>query len=194
MSLIGCSRGAVPYFRTVEVYPTSGWWGTRWHEHDRDGDAFAKVARGICDAYSASLGDHALPHTVSTLRIFIDTDGRLVRAPADPRRTVVVSPLSTDRVWEGFEGAAVRVPPGFADLTLEAQLRLVTEAVHAAARGLASFRGLDQSALETARQAVLDAGFVFTWPASGSPRLDGAGRHAASSGRCLTASVAWSSR
>ncbi len=163
MSLIGCSRGAVPYFRTVEVYPTSGWWGTRWHEHDRDGDAFAKVSRGICDAYSASLGDHALPHTVSTLRIFIDTDGRLVPVPADPRQTVVVSPTSTDRVWEGFESAAVRVLPGFADLALAVQRRVVLETVHAAARGLASFRGLAQSALETARQAVNDAGFVFAW-------------------------------
>ncbi|SHF98007.1 hypothetical protein [Geodermatophilus nigrescens] len=153
----------MPYFRTVEVYPTSGWWGTRWHEHDRDGDAFAKVSRGICDAYSASLGDDAVPHTVSTLRIFIDTDGRLVRVPVDPRRTVVVSPTFTDRVWEGFESAAVRVVPGFADLALAVQRRVVLQAVHAAARGLASFRGLDPSALEAARQAVIDADFVFTW-------------------------------
>ncbi len=156
----------MPHFRTVEVYPMSGWWCTRWHECDEDGDAFAKVSRGICDAYSDALSADAPQHTVSTLRIFIDNAGRRVPElpdPPDRRQTVVVSPTFTDRVWEGFEQAAVLVPPGFARLALDRQRRIVLDAVHAAARGLATFRGLEQAALERARQAVLDAGYVFTW-------------------------------
>jgi hypothetical protein len=153
----------VPGFRNVEVYPISGWWGTAWVEDDPDGDAFAKVSRGICDAYSSALANARHVHTVSLLRIFIDTEGRVVPGAPDARQTVVLSPSHADRVFEGFEQAAVRVGAGFAALDHDEQRRIVLDAVHAAARGMAQFRGLDLAAFEQARAAVVEADYTFTW-------------------------------
>ena len=152
----------MPRFHIVEVYPMSGWWDAPWVEDDPDGDAFAKVSRGISDAYSSALADADQQHTVSSLRIFIDTKGRVVPVAADRRQTVVLSPSYTDRVTEGFEQAAVRVQAGFAALDLDGQRRVVLDAVHAAARGMAQFRGLEVTAFEQARAAVVEAGYVFT--------------------------------
>ncbi|WP_324274617.1 hypothetical protein [Blastococcus brunescens] len=153
----------MPRFRIVEVHPMSGWWGAAWVEDDPDGDAFAKVSRGICDAYSSALAVAGPQHTVSSLRIFIDTKARLVPAGSDARQTVVLSPSFTDRVSEGFEQAAVHVGAGFASLELDEQRRIVLDAVHAATRGMAQCRGLEMAAFEHARTAVLEAGSVFTW-------------------------------
>jgi hypothetical protein len=149
--------------RTVEVYPMSGEWDAPWIKDDPDGDAFAKVSRGICDAYSATLADIGQGHSVSSLRIFVDVDGQVVPTPPDPRQMVVLSPSHTDPVTEGFEQATVRVPLGFAALALDEQRRIVLDAVHAAARGMAQFRGLELAAFEQARTAVLETGSVFTW-------------------------------
>ena len=153
----------MPRFRNVEVYPMSGWWDAPWIEGDPDGDAFAKVSRGICDAYSSALSESYTQHSVSSLRIFLDRAGRSVPAVPDPRQTVVLSPSFPDRVWEGFEQAAVRVPAGFAARDVDEQRRIVLDAVHAAALGLAQFRGLERSAFEQAREAVLEAGYTFSW-------------------------------
>jgi hypothetical protein len=153
----------VPRFRVVEVYPMSGWWDAPWIEDDPDGDAFAKVSRGICDAYSSALGDAGQQHTVSSLRVFIDTGARRVPGAPDARRTVVLSPSFTDRVSEGFEQAAVRIVPGFAAMDLGEQRPIALEAVHAAALGMAQFRGLEATAFEQARAAVLEGNYVFTW-------------------------------
>ncbi len=68
----------MPRFRTVEVYPFSGWWGAPWIDGGPDGDAFEKVSRGIRDACSAVLADAGPQHTVSSLRVFADSDGGVV--------------------------------------------------------------------------------------------------------------------
>lgn len=141
----------------------SGWWGTAWVEDDPDGDAFAKVSRGICDVYSSALADADQEHRVSSLRIFIDTGPRLVPGAPDAQQTVVLSPTRTDKVFEGFEQAAVRVGAGFAALSVEEQSRLALDAVHAAANGMAEFRGLELAAFEQARAAVLAADYTYTW-------------------------------
>ena len=154
----------MPRFRNVEVYPMSGWWGAPWVEDDRDGDAFAKVSRGVCDLYSSALATAGQQHTVSSLRIFIAERGAdLTRDASDESQLVVFSPTHTDRVFEGFEQAAVRVPSGFAALDLDEQRRIVLDAVHAAAQDMAQFRALELAPFEQARAAVLQAGYVFTW-------------------------------
>lgn len=152
----------MPRFRRVEVFPMSGWWDTAWVSGDPDGDAFAKVSRGICDAYSSALSPATMPHTVSSLRIFVGADQLADGGLHDPHQTVVFSPTFTGRVHEGFEQAAVRVGAGFAELGLEDQREVALDAVHAAASGLARFRGMDLTVFDRARASVVAAGYVFT--------------------------------
>jgi hypothetical protein len=75
----------------------------------------------------------------------------------------VLSPSYTGRVSEGFEQAAVRVGEGFAATDLGDQRRIVLDAVHAAARGMAQFRGLELADFEHARAAVVESDYVFSW-------------------------------
>jgi hypothetical protein len=152
----------MPRFRIVEVYPMSGWWDQPWIKGDVDADAFAKVSRGICDLYSAHLTDADLRNRVSTLRIFVGDDLADNAPPASEGRAGVLSPAWTGRP-EGFEQAEVRVPAGFASWELARQQRVVLDAIHEAALGVAELRGLDPAAFERAREAVEAADFAFTW-------------------------------
>lgn len=152
----------MPRFRVVEVYPMSGWWDHPWIKGDADADAFAKVSRGICDLYSGHLSDADLRNPISTLRIFVgDLADNAPPAP-DDGRAGVLSPTWTGRP-ERFEQAAVRVPAGFASWELARQQRVVLDAIHEAARGVAELRGLDPTAFERARKAVEAAAFTLTW-------------------------------
>lgn len=153
----------MPHVRIVEVYPTRGHWGTPWVDGDPDADAFAKVSRGISDAYSAVLAAARVAHTTSLLRVFVEADTWRLPGPVDEERTVVSSPRDPEPVREGFETAAVRVVRGFATLGVEDQQRVALAAVHAAASGMARFRGLPTGPFEQARAAVEEAGYVFSW-------------------------------
>ncbi|MFP5346611.1 MAG: hypothetical protein ACLGIA_06260 [Actinomycetes bacterium] len=152
----------MPRFRTVEVYPMSGGWDQPWIKGDADADAFAKVSRGICDLYSGHLAEADLRNPVSTLRIFVGAEADNAPPASEDGRAGVLSPTWTGRP-QGFEQAAVRVPAGFAFWELARQQRVVLDAVHAAARGVADLRGLDRTAFEQARETVEAAAFTFTW-------------------------------
>lgn len=152
----------MPVFGLVEVYPTSTWWGYPWVDHV-DGDAFARVSRGICDLYSLTVRKAAIAHPVSLLRLFSYEEVQLPRGVADGGGTVVLSPLDPDPVREGFEAASVRVLAGFAAMALPDQQRLALDVVHSAAQGLAIHRGLPRAPFERARAAVVEAGYVFSW-------------------------------
>lgn len=153
----------MPHLRTVEVYPARGHWGTAWVAGDPDADAFAKVSRGISDAYSTALAGARVEHTTSMLVIYVERHLGELSGPVDDERTVVSSPRQAAPVREGFEMAAVRVVPGFATFDVADQQRVALAAVHAAARGMAEFRGLPVGPFQDARDAVEQAGHVFAW-------------------------------
>ncbi|GAA3882348.1 hypothetical protein GCM10022243_53690 [Saccharothrix violaceirubra] len=151
----------MPRFRLVEVYPVAGGWSRPWID-DPDADDFAKVSRGICDLYSTHLAEADLRHAVSALRIFVGDYVHPDTPAAGDGHAGVLSPTSTDRP-EGYEHATVRVPTGFAAWPLGDRQRVVLDAVHEAALGVATLRGWEPDAFQRARKAVESADFTFTW-------------------------------
>ena len=151
----------VPLLKVVEVYPYSGWWGQPWVEGDPDADAFARVARGVCDLYSEHLAAAGVTHAVSSVRVFV---GELAdaAAPAEGEQFGLTSPTWTGRP-QGFEAAAVSVPAGFASWPTERQREAALDVVHRAAAGVARHRGLAPEPFEAASDAARAAGHAFTW-------------------------------
>lgn len=155
------TASSLPRFRTVEVYPYSGRFARPWVEHEPDCDAFAKLARGICELYSRSLESSGLRHKVSTLRIFLNT-GHSMPEPVTAERAGVLSPTWT-RAPEGFESASVEVPTGFAGWDPHRQQQLVLDAIDRAARAVAEVRGLDPAPFAAARAAVEEEDYTYVW-------------------------------
>jgi hypothetical protein len=67
------TQGAgVPKFRKVEVWPSGGWPERPWSD-EPDLDSFARIARGLCEAYSQALPSLALVARASVLRLNLET-------------------------------------------------------------------------------------------------------------------------
>lgn len=168
----------MPVLREVWVWPPSGFRDRPWVEH-ADADAFAKVARAVCDRYSEALPELAIAHRTSHLRI-------VACWPGEPG-----TPVHADAPWwdyrtgtstRGFELAAAGMPSGFAGWELARQQRAVLDVVHGATVEMVSHRTPDQAErLEQAREHVVRHGYGYSWTSGWrpAPRPRGSRRGAA---------------
>src|SRR4051794_8285825 len=155
--------------REVYVWPPSGFRDRPWRE-DADADAFAKVARAVCDRYCEALPELGITHWTSQLRIF-------AWEPADAH-----VPADQDGPWweflsggprTGFEAAEAVMPAGVAGGGLARQQQAVLDVVHAATVEMATQRGLvNAERLVEARDHVIshDYGYAWTSPWRRAPR------------------------
>ncbi|MEU4626636.1 hypothetical protein AB0G04_42465 [Actinoplanes sp. NPDC023801] len=118
----------MPKFRQVHVWPDSGFAERPWDD-DPDVDAFSRVSRGICEAYSQALPGLALVARASIMRLNADPD-------ASPRpRPALDAPLPdmvevSARFLGSQENGWVAVPVGFAKLPTDRARQLSLRIVH----------------------------------------------------------------
>jgi len=157
----------VAVFREVEVFPNGGFADRPWVD-DPDEEAFARVARGVCEAYSQALPALALPGKAGLLRLYCEISG-LEPEVADRRpRPDMSAPASAavevyPKFLESFEFGWVWVPVGFAGQPVQSRRVWALGVVHEAARLLAMARGWDPDILESARRHAMAQDLRFTW-------------------------------
>jgi len=148
------------------VYPNGGFADRPWMD-DRDEDALARIARGVCEVYSQALPALRLQARASLLRL----NGMM--SEADPEftgsrsRPSFAAPPSaavevSARYIDSFEFGWLWVPVGFADQPLDRQRAWALAAIHEAARQLAQARGWDDTVLDAARRHAEDRDLRFT--------------------------------
>jgi hypothetical protein len=144
-------------FREVEVFPNGGFADRPWVDEDPDEDAFARVARGVCETYSQALPRLGLAGKASLLRLGCWTSVLNPEFVGRRPRPAFSAPASTAvevhaRFIESFEDGLVWVPAGFAGQPLDQQRAWTLRVVHEAACQLAQVRGWDPAVLESARE------------------------------------------
>jgi hypothetical protein len=131
----------MPRFRQVHVWPDSGFAGRPWND-DPDVDAFARISRGICEAYSQALPGLAVVARASIMRLNADPDAsRRPRPALDAPLTDMVEVSA--RFLGSQENGWVAVPVGFAKLPTAQARRLSLRIVHHGVLELAQALGWD---------------------------------------------------
>lgn len=141
------------------MWPDSGYPQRKWND-DPDVDRFARIARGICEAYSQALPGMALVARASVMRLNADPD-----ASRRPRPALDASPEDMVEVRSHFSGGQeygwIAVPVGFATLPSGHQHELGLLIVHQGVMKLAQERGWDPVVLASALNHVKAANFRF---------------------------------
>jgi hypothetical protein len=150
----------MPKFGKVEVWPSSGWPELPWDD-DPDLDSFARITRGICEAYSQELLGLALTARASVLRLSIEA------WHPRPKPALNASLEDTVEVSSRFLGSQeygwIGVPDGFAKLPTDQQRRLGLRIVHQGVMELAQARGWDPVLLARAVRQVEDRDLRYRW-------------------------------
>ncbi len=116
----------MPKFRNVHVWPDAGFAKRPWWD-DPDVDSFARITRGICEAYSQVLPGLGLAARASVMRLDATTWHRPRPALDAPLGDMVeVSARFTGSQEHGWLG----VPIGFAQLPIDQKRRLGLRIVH----------------------------------------------------------------
>ena len=149
----------MPKFRQVHVWPDTGFADRPWNG-DRDVDAFARISRGICEAYSQALPGLALVARASIMRLNADPY-------AAPRpRPALDAPLAdmvevSARFSGSQENGWVKVPVGFAELPADQARELSLRIVHHGVLELSPALGWDPVVLTVALHRVEARGFRY---------------------------------
>ena len=142
----------MPKFRQVHVWPDSGFPTQPWDD-DPDVDSFARISRGICEAYSQALPSLALVARASIMRLNADPDAsRRPRPALDAPLTDMVEVSA--RFLGSHENGWVAVPVGFANLPTDRKRPLGLRIVHHGVLELAQALGWDPVVLTGALHHV----------------------------------------
>lgn len=145
-------------WRTVDVWPCSGFPDRPWQEHPDD-DAFVRSAQRVWRTYARALPALELPLKAGHLRVFMDSDP--TRRIADPAAPATVTITRLENEWRN--NAIVRLPPGVSQLSPCARGLLALDVLHASAIRLAELAGWDPERVVPAREYVLEQNLEFTW-------------------------------
>ena len=131
----------MPMFRQVHVWPDSGLPERPWDD-DPDVDSFARISRGVCEAYSQALPGLALVARASIMRLNADPDASRRPRPALDAPLADMVEVSA-RFLGSQENGWVAVPVGFAKLPTDQARLLSLRIVHHGVLELAQALGWD---------------------------------------------------
>ncbi|MEV4705482.1 hypothetical protein [Actinoplanes sp. NPDC049316] len=150
----------MPKFRQVHVWPDTGFAERPWND-DPDVDAFARISRGICEAYSQALPGLALVARASVMRLDADPDASRRPRPALDAPLSDMVKVSARFIGAGQEHGWVGVPVGFATLPTDQKRLLSLRIVHHGVLELAQALGWDPGVVTGALHHVEARAFRY---------------------------------
>ena len=151
----------MPMFRQVHVWPDSGFPERPWDD-DPDVDSFARISRGVCEAYSQALPGLALVARASIMRLNADPDASRRPRPALDAPLEDMVEVSA-RFLGSQENGWVAVPVGFAKLPTDQKRQLGLRIVHHGVSELARALGWDPVVLTGALHHVEARAYRCWW-------------------------------